>query len=145
MVRKVVISTMLVAAALALVPEGASAQAPAAFGPVESRTFHFKPGTALERASANCSNNADWLIVRGPGVANTKRVEVSPRVSVWDKQTFPSSDCVGPNCFQMLVKVTERDAVGPHTVTLKNADGRTVTTTFDVVENAGRCDYPKGK
>jgi hypothetical protein len=43
------------------------------------------------------------------------------------------------------VKVTDKDAPGTRTVTLTSKDGRKVTTTFDVAENAGRCDYPKGK
>ena len=52
---------------------------------------------------------------------------------------------MAPNCLQLYVKVTSKDPVGPRTVTVKHADGRTLTTTFDVPEHAGRCDYPKGK
>ena len=142
-IRKIFAAMMVSAVAVSVAP--ANAEAPAAFGPVASRAFHWKPGTTIERAGAGCSNNADWLIVKGPGVANTKSVDVTPRTSAWDNQSFPSSACVGPDCYQMLVKVTDKDAPGTRTVTLKHADGRTTTTTFDVVENAGRCDYPKGK
>jgi hypothetical protein len=134
---------IMAAAAVGVAP--ASADAPAAFGPVASRSFHWKAGTAIERAPEGCQSNSDWLVVRGPGVANAKSVDVSPRTSIWDKQSFPSSACVAPDCYQVFVKVTSKDAPGPRTLTLKHADGRSVTTTFDVTENAGRCDYPKGK
>lgn len=119
----------------------AFADAPLPFGPVESRSFHFVPGTKLERASADCKNNADILLLRGPNVANAKSVDVSPKTYTWDRQAFPTTECVAPNCLQMFVRVTNKDAPGPRTVTLKHADGRTITTTFDVTENAGRCDY----
>lgn len=139
--RKVFSAMFVVAAAAAALP--ASADAP--FGPVSERTFHWKPGASIERAGAECQSNSDWLIIRGPGVANVKSVDVTPRTQFWDKQTFPSSSCVAPDCYQLFVKVTDKDAPGTRTVTLTSKDGRKVTTTFDVAENAGRCDYPKGK
>jgi hypothetical protein len=141
--RQIFAAMTMAAVAVSVAP--ASAEGPAAFGPIESRSFHFKPGTTIERASSDCKSNSDWLIVKGAGAANAKSIDVSPRTSVWDKQSFPSSDCVAPDCYQMLIKVTDKDAPGTRTVTLKHADGRKTTTTFDVIENAGRCDYPKGK
>lgn len=139
--RKVFSAMFVAAAAVAALP--ASAEAP--FGPVSERTFHWKPGTSIEKAGANCQSNSDWLIIRGPGVANAKSVDVTPRTQVWDKQTFPSSACVAPDCYQLFIKATKNDAAGTRTVTLTHADGRKLTTTFDIVENAGRCDYPAGK
>lgn len=139
--RKLFSAMFVVAAAVAVAP--ASAEAP--FGPVSERTFHWKPGTTIERASADCQSNSDWLVIRGAGVANVKSVDITPRTFVWDKQSFPSSACVAPDCYQLFIKVTDKDAPGTRTVTLTSKDGRKVTTTFDVVENAGRCDYPKGK
>ncbi|AKU93577.1 hypothetical protein AKJ09_00241 [Labilithrix luteola] len=124
----------------------AFADAPAAFGPVEGGSFHFVPGAKIERpTAAGCNNNADIFLIRGPNVANAKHVDVSPKTYIWEKQAFPTTDCVAPNCLQMFVRVTNKDAPGPRTVTLKHADGRTITTTFDVTENAGRCDYPQNK
>jgi hypothetical protein len=127
----------------------ALAEAPATFGPIESRTFAWKPGTAIERpADTVCHNNADYLIVRGPNVANVKSIDVSPKVLTWERQqAIPSiNTCAAGdnNCLQIMVKVTRQDAPGARTVTLKHADGRTLTTTFDIVPNAGRCDYGKG-
>ncbi len=143
MARKVMAATIVatVSAIAAVVP--ANAQAPAAFGPVAERSFHWRPGQSIERAPANCQSNSDWLIVKGPGLASTKSVDVSPRTQAWDKQTFPLNACEGPDCYQVFVKVTNKDAPGTRTVTLTHADGRKVTTTFEVLENAGRCDYPK--
>lgn len=123
----------------------ASAQAPAAFGPVSDRAFHFKSGTSIERAGKDCQNNSDWLILRGPGLASAKSLDISPRTQNWDKQSFQLNACSGPDCYQVFVKVNDKDAPGPRTVTLTHADGRKVTTTFDVIENAGRCDYPTAK
>ena len=139
--RKLLGAMVVAGAAISAVP--ASAQS-TAFGPVESRTFHWKPGTAIERPPANCQSNIDWLLVRSPGAASSKTVDVTPKVTqLFEKSTFPASSCVAPDCIPLFIKVTERDAVGSRKVTLKHADGRTATTTFDVVENAGRCDYPK--
>jgi hypothetical protein len=146
---KLLSTTFMVAVATLTGASGGSGEAQAqgaeAFGPVASRTFHWKPGTAIEKAERDCKNNSDWLFVRGPNVANAKSIDVSPRTSNWSKQSLPTTDCVAPDCVQLFVRVTDRDDVGARTVTLKHADGRTVTTTFDVTTNAGRCDYPKGK
>ena len=128
--------------AFALPTMTARADAPAPFGPVQSRAFHFKGGTSLEKPGANCSFNADWLIMKGPGVANAKSIDVAPRMGNWDRQSLPTTDCVAPDCTMVLVKATGKDDVGARTVTLKHADGRSVTTTFEVPANAGRCDYP---
>jgi hypothetical protein len=120
----------------------ARADSPAPFGPVASRSFQFKGGTTFEKPGAGCSFNADFLFLRGPGVANAKNIDVSPRMGNWDKQSLPTTDCVAPDCTGLLLKATDRDAVGTRTVTLKHADGRSITTTFDLIANAGRCDYP---
>jgi hypothetical protein len=119
----------------------------AAFGPVESRAFHWFSGTSIERApdDTSCNYNSDWLIVHGPDVASAKLVDVSPRTYIWYKGSFPLSGCVAPDCLAIYVKTTSRDEPGTRTLTLKHADGRTATTTFDVIENEGRCDYPRGK
>lgn len=143
MARRIFAAMIMATTAGIAVPAGA--EAPATFGPVAERTFHWKAGTTIERAGASCQSNSDWLIVRGPGLASTKSVDVTPRTHVWDKQSFPSSACVAPDCYQLFVKVTDKDAPGTRTVTLTSKDGKKVTTTFDVVENAGRCDYPQGQ
>lgn len=143
MMARKLLGSMFIAMILATVTT-ASGDSPAAFGPVESRTFHFKPGTGIEAASASCASNIDWLLIRGPGIANAKTIDVSPKVSqVFEKQGFPASNCAGPDCLPVFIKITGKDAPGTRTVTAKHADGRTVTTTFDVSANAGRCDYPK--
>jgi hypothetical protein len=56
----------------------------------------------------------------------------------------PPSNCTGPDCLPVFIKITAKDAPGPRTFTAKHADGRTISTTFDVNPNSGRCDYPKG-
>lgn len=127
---------------LAVSASPASGQSPASS--IESRSFHFHPGTVIERSTDDCMSNIDWLLVRAPGIANAARVDVSPPVSrVWDNGRFPSTACVGPDCLPVFLKVTSRDAAGPRTVTVKYGEGRTATTTFEVVANAGRCDFPK--
>lgn len=141
MIRKLFGSVVVVTLAVCASP--ASGQTP--FGPIESRTFHWKPGASIELPPADgCQMNVDWLLIRAPGIANAKSVDVTPKVGqTFDKQGFPSSNCAGPDCLPLWVKVTARDVAGPRTVTAKHADGRTITTTMDVVANAGRCDYPK--
>lgn len=123
------------------------ADAATPFGPVDSRDFYFHKGTAIERPTKDCGWNFDWLLVKGPGLASKKSVDVTPAISERNQDGwFPSSGCTAPDCLQLLLKVTSRDPVGPRTVTIAHADGRKVTTTFDVVENTtGRCDAPKGK
>lgn len=125
-------------------PAATDAMAAEPFGPVESRTFTFRPGTSLEASRSDCHWNQDYLFIRGPNVANTKQMDVSPSVfSRYTKQGgVPTTECVAPNCVQLYVGVDKRHAPGARTVTLKHADGRTTTTTFDVVANAGRCDTP---
>lgn len=141
MIRKLFGSVVVVT--LAVVASPASGQS--AFGPVSERTFHWKPGTVIETVPDNCASNIDWLLVRAPGIANAKSIEVTPKVSqVFDKQGFPASNCTGPDCLPVFIKVTGKDVAGTRTFTAKHADGRTVTTTFEVKPNAGRCDYPKG-
>jgi hypothetical protein len=130
-------------ATIAVTATSASGDTPAKFGPVEGRAFHWKGGTSIEVAPANCQSNIDWLLIRAPGIANAK-IDVSPKVSMANAHSsFPASNCTGPDCVPIYVKITDRDAVGTRTVTAKHQDGRTITTTFDVVANAGRCDYPK--
>ena len=136
----------LVLGALAItLAASAGADAPAPFGPVDSRTFYSHAGTTIERPSKDCAWNFDWFFAKGAGVANAKTVDVSPAVAARDRNSFPSTACTGPDCAPILVKVTSKDALGTRTVTYKSADGRTATTTFDVVEGTGRCDAPKGK
>ena len=142
MMARKLLGSMFVATILATVT-AASGDSPASFGPVESRTFHFKPGTGIEATNASCASNSDWLLVRAPGIANAKSVDVTPKVSqVYDNHGFPASNCAGPDCLPVFIKITGKDAPGPRTLTAKHSDGRTVTTTFDVSANAGRCDYP---
>jgi hypothetical protein len=122
----------------------ASGDTPAKFGPLDSRVFHWKGGTSIERPTDNCASNIDWLLVRAPGIANAKQIDVSPKVSMFQSNSsFPASNCTGTDCVPIYVKITSKDAAGTRTVTAKSGDGRTITTTFDVIENAGRCDYPK--
>jgi hypothetical protein len=112
------------------------------FGPVESRSFLYKPGTAIELPGADCHLNLDYLFIKGPNVAQAKQIDASP--TIWTRfsaqSSVPTSDCVAPNCAQLYVNVDKRPPPGPRTVTLKHADGRTITTTFDLLPNAGRCD-----
>jgi hypothetical protein len=147
MLRKVIASTFVMAAALALIPGGdAIAQTPAPFGPIAERTFAWKPGTTIEKPTAECSNNADWLLIRGPGVANAKTLDVTPHTGAqWERNAPTTGTCMAPDCVQLYVKITPQNNAGTYTVALKHADGRSITTTVDVVANAGRCDYPKGK
>ena len=123
---------------------GASSDGSAAepFGPIEQRGFVIKPGTALEKPGAGCSGNSDVLFINGPNVSSLKSVDVTPKVGTFDNQKFvPTNLCAAPNCAQILVKVSESTPPGPRTVTLKHTDGRTTTTTFDIVDNtSGRCD-----
>lgn len=134
----------MITTAVAVAVTPASGQASSAFGPVQSDTFYFKSGTSIERPGNNCKSNIDWLLVKGSGVASAKSVDVSPRIGQsWLGSGFPSTSCTGPDCLPVYIKITSKDAVGSRTVTLKSSDGRTVTTTFTVAENAGRCDYPK--
>jgi hypothetical protein len=130
----------------ALLTPGSISEASAAdpFGPIESRSFHLKPGVALEKPGADCSNNTDVLLITGPNVASAKKIDVSPRTYTFENKNYvPTNACVAPNCKQVYVSVDSKDAVGTRTLTLKHADGRTLTTTFEVPENAGRCDVPK--
>ena len=150
MLRKVIGTTFAVAVAIttlaAIVPCGeAYADAPPAFGPVAERTFAWKPGTTIERPTGDC-RNSDWLLIRGPGVANAKSLDVTPHTpSAWDRNTPTTGTCLAPDCAQIYVKITSRMELGTYTVALKHADGRSLSTTVEVVPNAGRCDYPKGK
>jgi len=131
----------LVSAIALMSATDASADAPAPFGPVSNRAFYIKAGTSVERAGPKCNYNVEWLFINGAGLANAKSVDITPRLPSWSRNGIPSSACSGPDCLQVMIKIGNREPVGPRTVTIKAADGRTVTTTFDVVENAGRCDY----
>lgn len=136
--------TALTALAVASSPVVHEATAAEPFGPVESRSFLAKPGTTIELPAGTCNWNSDYLFIKGPNVSSVKQIDVTP--SIWTRYTkaggVPTSDCVAPNCVQLFVSVDKKPAPGPRTVTLKHADGRTTTTTFDVVANAGRCDKP---
>jgi hypothetical protein len=127
--------------------DDAQADAPAAFGPVDTRAFAFKGGTKIEKApDSGCKNNSDWLVIHGANLANFKSLDVTPKTSGWDhaQKTIPAANtcAVGDaNCVQIFVLLTSSDAPGTRTVTLTSSDGRKLTTTFDVVPNAGRCDY----
>ena len=136
--RKIFAAMFVTATFVGLAP--ASAQAPG----VESRTFHFKAGTAIEKPGADCANNMDWLLVKGPGIADAKNVKVTPHTATW-QQKFPSTICEAPNCFPLFIKIDKNDAVGPRTVSFNMGGGKEVTTTFEVVANAGRCDAPAAK
>jgi hypothetical protein len=134
-----VLTTLATALSLAVSDAGAAD----AFGPIESRSFLMKPGTVIERPPADCPFNLDHLFIRGTNVANAKSVDVSPKVWQSDNARWrvPTTECVAPNCIQLLVQVVKSDAAGPRTLKLKHADGRTLTATFDVTENTtGRCD-----
>ena len=149
MIRKLLGSVLVVSLAVFASPasgQGNPAKQGGAFGPLESRTFHWKPGTVIETVpAASCASNVDWLLVRAPGIANAKTIDVTPKVSqVDEKHAFPASNCTGPDCLPVFIKITDKDVAGPRTLTAKHADGRTITTTFDVNANTGRCDYPKG-
>jgi hypothetical protein len=132
----------LAALALASSPASHEATAAEAFGPVESRTFLSKPGASIEIPGADCGWNIDYLFIKGPNVASVKQVDVAP--NIWTKFNkgagAPTTDCAAPNCVQITVSTDKRTAAGPRTVTLKHNDGRTITTTFDAIPNAGRCD-----
>jgi hypothetical protein len=120
-------------------PVAHEADAAEPFGPVEARTFIEKPGTAIEVPGADCHWNSDYLFIKGPNVASAKAIDVSPQV--WTREGgVPTSDCVAPNCLQLFVSIDKKPTAGTRTVTLKHADGRKITTTFDVVANKGRCD-----
>jgi hypothetical protein len=131
--------------------DDAQADSPTPFGPVDARAFAFKGGTKIEKApDTGCKNNSDWLVMHGANLANVKSVDVVPKVWSWDhkQKTIPSTNtcAVGDaNCAQIFVLLTSQDAPGTRTVTLTATDGRKSTTTFDVVPNAGRCDYAPGK
>lgn len=129
----------LTLAAIGLSPEATAAEA---FGPVESRTFLSRPGAAIELPAADCSWNNDYLFIKGPNVAAAKQIDVSPSIFTRHHKggAVPTSDCAAPNCVQLTVSTDKRTAAGGRTVTLKHSDGRTITTTFDAVANAGRCD-----
>jgi hypothetical protein len=134
MIRKLLGSVVVVTLAVCASPASGQGNS---FGPVESRTFHWKPGTVIETVPASCASNIDWLLVRAPGIANAKSVEVTPKVSqVADKHAFPASNCTGPDCLPVFIKITAKDAPGPRTFTAKHADGRTISTTFDVNPNS---------
>jgi hypothetical protein len=136
-------------ALLAITAPGTMSEASAAdpFGPIESRSFHLKPGTTLEKPGADCASNSDVLLIHGPNVATAKSIDVSPRTYAFENKSYvPTSGCAAPNCKQVYLSVIPKDAAGTRTLTLKHADGRTLTTTVEVPENAGRCDVPrKGK
>ncbi len=122
----------------------ALADPPPAFGPIADKSFHFYPGTNLEIAQGTCENG-DVLKIRGPGLGNAKSHDVTPRTDSYpNTQNRDKYGCEAPDCFQLWARVNGKDSTGPRTVTLKSADGRTVTTTFTVTPNAGRCDYKKG-
>lgn len=139
--KQVILGVFLVGAATIALP--ASAQAPG-FGPVASSHFHWKGGSTIERPTDDCQMNSDWLLIEGTNVGTTKKLEISPRTQNSYKHSFPLTQCSGAGCFQAFIKISPRDPVGPRTVTLTDGAGKTATTTFEVVENAGRCDYPKG-
>lgn len=133
---------------LATTAPGTISEASAAdpFGPIESRTFHLKPGTTLEKPGADCTSNADVLLITGPNVASAKTVDVAPRTYAFENRSYvPTSGCAAPNCKQVYLSVSPKDPAGTRTLTLKHADGRTITTTIEVPESAGRCDVPKTK
>jgi hypothetical protein len=134
----------LVVSAVAIAPAAPDAMAAEPFGPIESRTFTFHAGTTIEASRSDCHWNSDYLFIRGPNVAATKQADAAPPVfSRFTKPGgVPTTDCAAPNCVQLYVGVDKRHAPGPRTVTLKHPDGRTLTTTFDVIPNAGRCDTP---
>jgi hypothetical protein len=139
-------STLIVTLALgAATTPSLDAGAAEPFGPVESRSFALKPGAAIEKAAADCAFNNDVLFVHGPNVAAMKSAEITPKVWANDHQPrIPSTVCPAPNCAQISLAISPSTPVGPRTVTLKHPDGRTATTTFDVVDNAGRCDKRRG-
>lgn len=146
MTARKLFGAMIMTAVPLLAVTPASGQGLSAFGPVQSDTFYFKSGTSIERPGNNCKSNIDWLLVKGTGLANAKSVDVSPRVGqAWLGGGFPATSCTAPDCLPVYIKISPKDAVGAKTLTIKSSDGRTVTTTFNVVENAGRCDYPQGK
>jgi hypothetical protein len=117
---------------------------PPPFGPIESSNFFFVAGTSLEQPKDNCVNG-DVLRIRGPGVGNAKSVDVAPRTPSYpNTKNRDKYGCEGPDCYQIFVQLSPKDAVATRTVTLTSTDGRTVTTKFEVTPNAGRCDEKKG-
>ena len=145
--------TLVLATFLALVPVQASADppapapaAPSPFGPVASINFYEHPGTTIEQPKDGCGN-ADILIIRGTGLGNAKSADITPKTSVTDRNTVRTDKygCNDADCLQITIKLASSDATGTRTVTIKHNDGRTLTTTFDVTANAGRCDYKTGK
>src|SRR5512146_2925252 len=95
--------TMVVTAATVAVPPGmtgdARADGPQAFGPVASRTFAWKPGTTIEKATNDCNNNADWLLIRGPNVASAKSLDITPHTGApWERQSPFTGTCLAPDC-----------------------------------------------
>lgn len=143
--RKLLFATTL---ALVLVASGATASEGLAdappFGPISSTTFTFVTGTTLEQPKGDCVNG-DVLLIRGPGLGNAKSADVTPRTfSYPNNKNRDKYGCEAPDCYQLFFQLTSKDAVGSRTVTMKSADGRTVMTKFDIVANAGRCDYQKG-
>lgn len=136
--------SVLVVSVVGFAPAAPDAMAAEAFGPVEGRSFTFRPGTSIEATKTDCHWNNDYLFIKGPNVATAKQIDVSPQV--WSRYMsrggVPTTECAAPNCVQLYLGIDKRQTPGTRTVTLKHADGRTLTTTFDVVPNAGRCDTP---
>jgi hypothetical protein len=125
----------------------AQADSPAPFGPVDSRAFAVKGGSNIEKVpTTGCSNNSDWLVIHGANLSTVKSFDVAPTVWTMKHKTIPSANTCAKgdlNCTQLFVMLTSQDALGTRTVTLTAPDGRKLTTTFDVIPNAGRCDYAK--
>lgn len=136
--------SVVVVSLAGLAPNAPDAMAAEPFGPVESRSFNLHAGTSIEATKADCHWNNDYLFIRGPNVAKAKQIDVSPQA--WSRFMkdggVPTTECAAPNCAQLYLGINGKQAPGPRTVTLKHADGRTLTTTFDVIPNAGRCDTP---
>jgi hypothetical protein len=133
--------------ALAFVASGGTeseAFAEPPFGPIVNTSFFFVSGTSIEQPKDTCVNG-DVLRILGQGVGNAKSVDISPRTfSYPNTKNRDKYGCEAPDCYQLFVQLSPKEPVGTRTVTLKSADGRTVTTKFDVTPHAGRCDYPKG-
>jgi hypothetical protein len=142
--RKLLFAATVALAVVASVATQSEAADPAPFGPIASSSFTFVKGTSLEAPKGQCVNG-DVLLIRGPGLGNAKSADVSPRTFAYpNNQNRDKYGCEAPDCYQLFFQLSSKDAVGPRTVTLKSADGRSVTTKFDIVANAGRCDYQKG-
>lgn len=145
--RTLIFATMFALATV--VPGGLESDAyadPPPFGPVSSAGFYFHPGTTIEQPKEGCGN-ADAILIRGPGLGNAKSFDISPKTSITDRNVANTDkyNCKNADCLQITIKLSPSDAVGTRTVTMTSTDGRTVTTTFEVVANAGRCDYQTGK